>query len=200
MKQLIIKTGFFILFLFIIGAGCVKEDFIVLEIVQGSENAVLQKDLNGIGFSFYLINEQGDTTTLFRENENIIFCFSFKNNTGEIITINTEFINSDFFRVFHSEDNKDMGKAWTGMWCLFSMAGAPHDFTLKQYQSVKLTCPWLKDDEKHPPTYPLCKSESSKCLTKGKYYTAFDLNFQYQINKKKYIIHSITFKLNFEVI
>lgn len=187
----------------IIGAGCkkddfIEEDFIVLEIVQGSENAVLQKDFNEIGLSFYLINEQGDTTTLFNENENIIFCFSFKNKTGEIITINSEFMNSDFFRVFQSEDKKDMGTAWTGMWCLFRIE--PRDFTLEQYQSATLTCPWLKDDEIHPPTYPLCKSESSKCLTKGKYYTAFDLNFQYQINNKSYIIDNITFKINFEVI
>jgi len=68
--------------------------------------------------AFCLLNEQGKPATIFNEGENIIFSFSLKNNLKEDISIPTQFINDDFYRVYEN-NNIDMGKAWTGTWCNF---------------------------------------------------------------------------------
>ena len=109
----------FIALLFIGMAACEdKTDDLWGEISPDSKSQVIEKEIDGITFKFCLLNEQGKPATIFNEGENIIFSFSLKNNLKEDISIPTQFINDDFYRVYEN-NNIDMGKAWTGTWCNF---------------------------------------------------------------------------------
>lgn len=119
MKTKIVFSVFLSLFIWIGIIGCSDDNEIVLEITPDSKNAVIQKEVDGIKFEFYLLNEEGISTTVFNEGENIIFSFSFKNNLQDTIIVSTDFIDTNFYRVYQS-NNIDLGKPWTGLWCEFS--------------------------------------------------------------------------------
>lgn len=196
MKKVIIKINLIILLLCCISAGCKKskESLSLLEINPNSQDLIIQKESNNIEFKFCLLNENGQPTTVFNIGENFIFSFSFKNKSQETISVTTEFINSDFFRVFLSQNSLDMGKPWTGVWCEFS--GMPQEIKLMPDSSMQLSCPWILT-EKNIPVYPLCMAESKDPLMQGEYYTKIDLNFHYSINGKETIINNLEFKINF---
>lgn len=199
MKKIVGKTSLIILMLCFIGTGCRKrnEPISVLEINPQSESAIIQNETNQIDFKFCLLNEEGIPATTFNAGENFTFDFSFKNNYQDTITVTSEFINSDFFRVFNSKDNIDKGKPWTGIWCEFS--GIPQEFILKPFNSIQLRCPWILY-ENNSPDYPLCMGESKEPLLKGEYYTIIDLDFHYSINGEVKIINNLKLKINFLII
>jgi len=193
----ILKISFIFLFLSLMGAGCEKEeDELLLEISSDSKSAIIQKEVDGIEFKLCLLNEKGEPANVFNEGENFGFNFSFKNKIQDTIIVTTEFINSNFFRVYRSLDKPDMGKPWTGVWCNLSLA--PHEINLAPSNLKQLYCPWIliKDIA---PDYPLCMGESKDYLAKGKYETFFNLDFHFTIGDKKRIIDNITFKINFEI-
>lgn len=193
------KTTFiYILLLLLMDTGCKKNNLLssLLEITPDSEFAVIQKDTNGIGFEFCLLNEKRQASTVFNEGENITFSFTFKNNSQDTIIVTTEFINSEFFRVFSSENNIDLGKPWTGIWCQFNLS--PHTINLPPSYWEELTCPWILT-ENNTPVYPLCMGESKNPLSKGEYYTYIDLDFHYSINSKEVTINNLKLKINFKI-
>lgn len=182
----------------LLSAGCEKEvaqlEEQTWEISPDSKNAVIQKEVNGIEFKYCLLNEAGEPATVFNQEENFTFSFSVKNNVEDTLTITTEFISSEFFRVYHTIDNIDMGKPWTGLWCQFS--GAPHTLKLPPAQSIQLNCPWVLA-ENNIPDYPLCMSESKNPLAKGEYYTKLNLDFHFAKKGKNEQINNKIFKINF---
>jgi len=196
MKNAILKISFIFLSLSIMGVGCEKEDELLWEISPDSKTAVIQKEVDGIEFKFCLLNEEGEPATVFNEGENFAFNFSFKNKMQDTIVVTTEFISSNFFKVYRSQDNNDMGKPWTGVWCNYSLA--PQEINSAPSNTKQLYCPWILTQDTAP-EYPLCMSESKDYLAKGKYETFFDLDFHFTMGEKKKIIDNITFKINFEI-
>jgi len=199
MKKGSLQTTIVILLLFLMGIGCERGqqgDKVLLELTPDSKNPVIQNETEGIEFKFCLLNEQGIPSTIFNEKENFILSFSFKNNLQNTISVNTEFINYEFYRVYRYTDNKDMGKPWTGVWCNFS--GLPKEIDLLQSSIKNLNCPWVLT-EYSTPDYPLCMSESKSFLDKGDYFTSIELDFHYKVNNKEYIINKFRYRINFRV-
>ncbi|TAL65036.1 MAG: hypothetical protein EPN88_10120 [Bacteroidetes bacterium] len=199
MKIFTAKTSLIILMLCLMGTGCKKSNGppTLLEITPESASAIIQNETKQIEFKFCLINKDGQSATVFNEGEDFTFSFSFKNNGTDTIIVTTEFINTDFFRVFSLENNIDVGKPWTGIWCQFSLS--PHTITLPPSYLEKLTCPWILT-ENNTPVYPLCMGESKEPLMKGEYNTFIDLDFHFSRNGKLTIINQLKFKINFKVI
>jgi len=196
MKTTILKITSFVLLFALMGAGCKKDDKLLWEISPISNSNVIQKTVDGVEFKYCLLNEKGEPSTVFNEGENFDFIFSFKNNMQDTIVVTTEFINSNFFRVYRSLDRNDMGKPWTGVWCDYSLA--PQEIYSAPSTIKLLHCPWVLTND-NAPEYPLCMSESKDYLAKGKYETFFDLDFHFTIGGKQKIIDNITFKINFEI-
>ncbi|MGM0528690.1 MAG: hypothetical protein ACQERS_09805 [Bacteroidota bacterium] len=181
----------------IIDSGCEQkqDDIFIWEISPDSETAIIQKEVEGIEFKFCLLNEQNEPTTVFNQDENFTFSFSFKNQMQDTVIVTTEFINSDFYRVYQAQTNIDMGKPWTGVFCLYLLG--PREYVLSPLsERIQLNCPWVITDEDKP-DYPLCASESKEYLPKGEYYTTIDLDFHFTKNGKKFIINNKIFKINF---
>jgi len=185
-----------LIFIFSIAAviGCENNE-IVLEITSNSKNAVIQKEVDGIKLKFCLLNENADSSTVFKEGENIIFSFSFENNLQDSIIVSTDFISSNFYRVYQS-DNIDMGKPWTGLWCEFNMA--KQELELAPSSLKQLNCPWILTAN-FQPSYPLCMSQSKTYLPIGEYYTYIDLGFHYTVNNKHKSIDNLKLRINFKV-
>lgn len=196
------KTTFkinFIILLLLLDVGCKKSNpsSSLLEINPNSEMTVIQTETNNIGFEFCLLNDKGQASTVFNEGENLTFSFTFKNKLQDSIIVTTEFINYEFFRVFLSENNVDMGKPWTGTWCDFNLL--PHEIRLKPSSLKQITCPWILTDNNRP-VYPLCMSVSKNLLLKGEYYTYINLDFHYSLDGKVSVINNLIFKINFRII
>jgi len=139
--------------------------------------------MDGIQFKFCLLNENGDSTTSFKEKENIIFSFSLKNNLQDTITFSTDFIDYSFYNVYQI-NNVDMGKPWTGVWCEFNMSD--EKLRLAPSNTRQFNCPWLLISNNQP-DYPLCMSESKNLFTTRKLLYKINLGFHYIVNNKKQI-------------
>jgi hypothetical protein len=161
------------------------------EISPNSKSQLIEKELNGITFKFCLLNEQGQPATVFKEGENIIFNFSLKNNLKENISIPTQFINDDFYRVY-GNDNTDMGKAWTGVWCNFRYDKM--EVELSSQEQKKLRYPW-RLSETFQTDYPLCKGDDMNSLPQGAYYTSLHFNLLYVVDRKQISVENIVFKI-----
>lgn len=195
MKTKILKLSVLLLLFSFITAGCQKDDIFELNI--GDENAVIQKEIDGIEFKFCLLNEQGDPSTVFEEGENFTFHFSFKNLKEDTIIVTTEFVYDEFFRVYQviETEHIDKGKPWSGIWCDFSLA--PREIPVAPNSSSELLSPWMPKGEIYD-YYPLCVT-GRDALPTGVFITRFDLNFHYKINGKERIIDDLKFKINFEI-
>jgi hypothetical protein len=184
-----------LLLLIVAGIGCGQDDEI-WEISPDSKTVVIQKEVNGIEFKLCLLNEEGEPSTIFNEGENFTFSFTIINNIEDTLVISTEFIGSEFFRVYQTPDNIDMGKPWTGLWCEYSLA--PQKIILLPLQNIQLNCPWILTENNHP-VYPLCMSESKYPLAKDQYYTKLNLDFHYSKKREKEQINNLIFKINFKI-
>jgi len=192
-------TRFVFAFLFIcLSFGCNKnDDPTVIEITTDSKEKLIKYETEQIEFEFCLLNLDGISETIFNKGDNIIFSFSFKNSSGEQIIATTEFVNNSFFNVFNGQNNIEIGRPWTGLWCEFS--GAPQELKVNPDSKIKISCPWFLDQNNFP-VYPLCMSESKIPLETGEYYTTLDLDFHYKINSKTNIIDKTRLIIHFKVI
>jgi len=116
--------------------------------------------------------------------------------------IRYEWYNSGYYKEYFIdskifENNIDYGKPWTGVWCEYN--GMPQEIKLYPSNDYQLTCPWQLT-EKNSPTYPLCMGESKIPLIKGDYYTNIELDFQYLVKGRKFLINQAKFKINFKII
>ena len=167
------------------------------EISPDSKSQVIEKEIDGIAFKFCLLNEQEKPATVFNEGENIIFSFSLTNNLKESISIPTQFINDDFYRVYENKNNTDMGKAWTGIWCNFN--NEKMMIELLANEQKELNCPW-RLSEIFQADYPLCKGDDMNPLPQGEYFTSlhFDLLYTTTEGEQK-SIKNVTFTINFKI-
>ncbi len=191
------KTLFLsLLFLWITAGitGCNKDDDQLWEISPDGKQTVIEQKINGIVFKFCLLNEQGKPATVFKEGENFSFYFLLNNITQDDISVSTDFINSDFYRVYRP-NNTDMDRPWTGIWCEFSRK--PTEMNIDPLTTRKLSCPWKLTNDTRP-NYPFCMSESKETLPKGDYYTIIHTQFKYMIHKKQFT-EDIHFKINFKI-
>lgn len=192
MKTKMILCTVIALCLMIGGVGCEEEQ--MWEILPDGKQDVIEQRKNGIVFKFCLLNEQGEPATVFKEGENFTFCFSLNNKTKDNISISTDFINNDFYRVYRN-DNTDMGTPWTGIWCDFSIK--PTEMNIASLTTMQLNCPWVLTSYARP-DYPFCASESKDVLPKGNYYTTIHTRFKYVINKKQFN-EKMHFRINFKI-
>jgi len=191
-----LKLSAIILLFSFISAGCQKDDIFELDI--GDENAVIQKEVNGIEFKFCLLNEQGEPATVFNEGENFTFHFSFKNNTQDTIIVSPKFVNDDFFRVFSIQNSKkqDLGKPYDKVWCSPLYVITPNPLIIKPANTGGLECPWVLMEGYN--AIPFCVNERKEYLDIGRYFTKLELDFQYSKGKKEFKIND-KFKINFKI-
>ena len=192
------ETFLFFLVLTLIPLGCDKSNDspILLEISPDSEEEIIKYETKQVEFEFCLLNKENIPATIFDKGDNFTFRFSFKNISSDPIIVTTEFINSDFFNVYLTQNRNNIGKPWTGLWCEFS--GQPQEIKVNPESIVSMRCPWILD-ENNIPDYPLCMAESKMPLDTGDYYTNLDLDFHYLINGKMNIIKNIKFQIKFKV-
>ncbi|MDR2146604.1 MAG: hypothetical protein LBE91_09130 [Tannerella sp.] len=170
-------------------------DGLLGDISPDTESQVIEKEIDGIAFKFCLLNRQGEPATVFNEGDNIVFSFSFKNNLKDNISIPTQFINENFYRVY-GNNNTDMGKAWTGTWCLFVMQ--TKIIELPAHETKELNCPWLYS-EVFKVDYPLCKGGDNNPLSKGEYFTSLHFDFVYTVDGKQKSIENVNLNINFKI-
>ncbi|GET34306.1 hypothetical protein PbJCM13498_31690 [Prolixibacter bellariivorans] len=196
MKTTFVKIALMLCILSLIASGCKKDTNNSWVITPEKPIVMFDADTGDLSFKFCLLNQWEDAATVFKEGTNLTFSLSISNNSGDTITIPTEFINSEFYRVYQKQDNTDMGKPWTGIWCEKSFA--PHIITLPPAKTKQLDCPWfLTYFEK--PDYPLCITKSKDPLPKGEYFTKLNLNLQYIKRGETKQINYLTFKIDFEI-
>jgi len=196
MKPTILKLSTLFLFLLFIGASC-QNDEDLFELQIGDENAIIQKEVNGIEFKFCLLNEAGEPATIFNEGENFTFQFSIKNNTTENLPFNNENVKfiylKDFFAV--RSDQKYYGKPklydfdentypdTAILHWLFSGATQPFSDT------------WINNEEENTRSNETSEVKLNSPLKKGNYFTQFSYQFEFgEIKTEK-----LTFKINFEI-
>ncbi len=185
--------------LLIIGAACQKEqETKYWEISPNSGASIIHTILDSIEFKFCLLDQQFEPSTIFNENENFYFHFSFMNNMQDIIVVSPEFINSEFFRVYQSVTNIDMGKPWTGIWCEYRSVSKT--FNLNPTHRIQLNCPWVLTDISKP-DYPLCMDENQdyQYLPKGEYFTKVELDFHFMKDDINYVINNKIFRIYFTI-
>lgn len=188
-----------LLLLLIIGASCQKEqETKYWEISPNSGASIIHTILDSIEFEFCLFDQDFVPSTIFNENENFYFHFSFMNNMQDIIVVSPEFINSEFFRVYQSGTNIDMGKPWTGIWCEYRSVSKT--FNLNPTSRIQLNCPWVLTDISKP-DYPLCMDENQdyQYLPKGEYFTKVELDFHFMKDDINYVINNKIFRIYFTI-
>ena len=186
----------------LMGASCKKESNLsdnIDSISPESQKQMIDKNINGIDFRFYLLDENNKPSTVFNVGENFEFYFSFQNNTQDSIFVLSTIVNDNLFRVYsdNGKEINDYGRSWTGAWCLFSMQAI--GFPLKNKEIAKLNVGWHNDYNSFNKYYPLCASYDNTTLPKGNYYTIIEPNFEYNNNKGKKETISISLKINFKI-
>jgi hypothetical protein len=184
----------------VIGAGCHKEndEDMFLEIFPDSDVAIIQRDVEGIVFEFYLLNEEGVASTVFNEGENFSFYFSVTNNRNEKFYFYPGYALSyenNFCEVFNS-DNKSYGKPFIlGVINLIGIGGFPFDTEavcfFKQPWSDNRDSIWRWGPGHFTSTF-------RERLPKGNYYTSFSYPFEFEGESSKYS-YPLQFKINFMI-
>jgi len=193
------KTLLITLLLFMITGmvGC-GEDDPVWELYPGGKQTVIQNEISGISFTFYLMNEEGKPATVFNEGENFYFYFSIKNNSGKNYYYNAyecAYI-TDFFRVFNSI-RMDYGKSYNVL-PMPDLGETGYPFNNGDTYTFKI--PWMHSE------VALCEGEDFSYqsvlrdeLKKGTYYTDFIHMFKFNGNETKDVEMSLVFKINFKI-
>jgi len=190
MKIKIFKLSLIALLFSLISAGCQKDDIFELDI--GDENAVIQKEIDGIEFKFCLLNEQGEPSTIFDEGENFTFQFSIKNKTGENLIFHdySFYEDTDFFSVHNSTQN--FGRPFE---LLTGYLTSNEMRYIHDEMSSSFTCRWQENRDKFFAMHGAFKGLNKMPLENGKYITNFTHNFHFgNVETGK-----LTFKINFKI-
>lgn len=104
-----------LLLLFLMGVSCKKESNSsdnIDSISPESQKQMIDKNINGIDFRFYLLDENNKPSTVFNEGENFEFYFSVTNQSDRKINFDAGFVQTNynsFCEVFNS-DGHSLGK------------------------------------------------------------------------------------------
>lgn len=189
----------------IMGVGCERQDddILPMEIGPDSKDQIIQNTIDGIGFKFCLLNEQGEASTVFYEGENFSFLFSVTNYRTDDFYFVPDYAReneNDFCRVYTAE-NSDLGKPFELLYALgIGMPGYPFN----PGESYDFEATWCNDTESvwffQNGTYSSTKREQ---LNKGSYYTRFKSKFYLKSSENSpendIRIDTLSFKINFEV-
>lgn len=202
MKTTLLKFSIFSLLFALMGAGCEKNDELLLEISPDSKTTVIQKEVDGIEIKFCLLNEKGEPATVFKEGENFSFNLSIRNNRAESLPFyNYEYYESSDFCEVRTE-SKSYGqpflfKAYSGTfemrWLL------TYDYNQSYYNFI---VPWQDFRKEWQLHWGIFEGLQKGLLPKGKYYTQFKHKFIFKApNNDKPVLETdlITFKITFEI-
>jgi len=196
MKTNPLKSIVCILLFSFIGLGCTKEE-VIYELQIEDENAVLQKEVKGIEFSFSLLNEQGEAATVFNEGEIFSFLFLIKNKTAESLPFYDYgfYTNDDFLSV--RSDTKNYGKPMK----FLSISTTKEMRWILFEGEAGFSVPWHEERSEFPMMHGYFEGLKQPDLPKGKYYTQFSYNFTfgYPDKEPKIVTGKITFRINFEI-
>jgi len=155
-------------------------------------------------FSFDLINEEGISTDIFAEGENILFSFSILNQSEKTVTIKQmDFSNEsdgnllgDFFRVYRKEDKgfMDIGKPYNSAYCQYiGIVG-----TLAPNFETKYQIHWIPTDETSSKIFCQLNLDNSS-LVPGNYVTQFDVTLYLSVDGDNYVMNDKSFRIDFVV-
>ena len=173
-----------IMFMAFVVVGCSSDD--VDDDINDPVNSKYLYSDDNYQVDFFLTNISGEETAIFKYGENIVFNLIILNKTNEQVLIEggvTQLLGNNVFRVY-SKDGKDIGVSWeygdieTVMFYLF-----PH-------QERQWSCPWMSDVLCYP-SKPFVMKEGVKLLSKGTYYSTFDI----RIDETTIISCKISFKI-----
>lgn len=146
-----------------------------------------------IDFRFELLNEQGNASTTFKHDENFYFSFKMENKTNDKLFFNTNFVNDEFFMVYHIGQNglEKIGKPYKNVFCL--QVGGQNFLSPGINEFI---IPWMPDSNFCCP--PFCEIENNTPLSEGSYETKIDSKISVQnetkgINMEKTINFVIKF-------
>ncbi|MCG6191570.1 hypothetical protein [Maribellus maritimus] len=190
MELKILKLSLIVLLFGVTTAGCQKDDFFELNI--GDEDAIIQKEVNGIEFKFCLLNEQGEPSTVFDEGENFTFQFSIKNNTGKSLIFHdySFYENVDFFSVHNRTHNFGRPFGLLPGYLTSNEMRYIHDD-----MSSSFMCLWQDSRDKFFAMHGAFKGLNKVSLENGRYVTSFTHNFHFGDIETG----SLTFKINFKI-
>jgi hypothetical protein len=196
MKSSFLKRVALILLISIMGSGCTMEDMLYGVVVE-NENGMLKKAVNGVEFSFCLLNEKGEVTTVFRQGENFSFQFLIKNKTDESLPFyDYGFYNTyDFFTVRSGADY--LGKPMKFL--KYSPVAEIREMAPDATETFSV--PWQEERSEFQQMHGYFEGLNQPLLPKGKYYTKFTYNFKFGYPGKAPKIETgkMTFIINFEV-
>ena len=197
MKLKIIKSYLYYLGLIIILTGC-QDDEHFFEINIDAPIAAIQKEVDGVEFTFCIVNNKGEAATVFEEGENFSFYFSIKNNRKESLPFyDYSFYNlNDFCEV--NSSNKSYGKP-------FKYKGLTYSDDIKYLHpgedTYKFLSPWSDDRENWVYFWSEFEGNNQPSLPKGIYYTEFSHAFIFDVTRwePELITDKIKFRINFEI-
>jgi len=202
MKLKILRLSLVALMFAATTVGCQDENDL-FELQIGDENAVIQKKVDGIEFKFCLLNEQGESATIFSEGENFTFLFAIKNRRSEHLPFYDYgyYELNDFLTV--KSDEKSYGRPF-----LFKGYNPTKELrwlrTAEDYSynySYNFMVPWHDKRDQWKSYWGFFESTKQPYLKKGKYFTQFAYNFSFGMPGKEPELETglITFKINFEI-
>ncbi|AMR27648.1 hypothetical protein A0257_11450 [Hymenobacter psoromatis] len=131
-------------------------------------------------FSFQLLNEQGQETSVFAPNQNIIFHFEARNNTDQTMFLLTDLRNLDYQGLpsiysFTKGVPQLVGRPYNGL-CV-NYVGGPHP--VPAHDALQFTIKWLEPTKPTNPfeNEPFCTHTATTALPKGHYYASFSTSF-----------------------
>lgn len=186
------------LFLTIGTGGCDDNNDLHWEITPNSKTSIIEQKIDGITFKFCLLNEQGKPAKIFEETKNFSFYFSATNNNKKDLYFDLEFITSNFFKVYNS-DNKDMGVSFKlltttdiGVAAFPFVSGQKYEFQQFWIDNRTTSWTWLNG---------AYQSVLKEHLPKGNYYTEFKHRFRFAQKGSEEAVYTdiLGFKINFEI-
>ncbi len=189
MRNNLLKICLLIFSLGFICTGCSKTE--LLELKNGSEEAIIEYDVDGLHFTFCLLDEDSIPSTSFKEGENFRLYFAIKNNTNDHLEFND-------YGFYHLNDFLAVKSAVRNY-------GKPFEFVrpslTEEIRYILLggyalfSVNWHENREEFYAMHGYFKGLEKPFLEKGKYHTQF--TYKYKIGH--ITTPKLTFRINFEI-
>ena len=191
MKPTILKLSTMLLLFAVLSAGCQKNEDL-FELKSGDENAVIQKEIDGIEFKFCLLNEAGEPATIFNEGENFTFQFSITNNTATTLYYDVSLLDvNEFCEVKHNQVSYGMPYVKPVMIELIGKVA----WGIPKGSSSTDTIKWIPSSDTWEDGFVAYRKGNSTLLSPGTYHTEFSHRFNFDTKQTS----KLTFKINFEI-
>jgi hypothetical protein len=151
-----------------------------------------------IDLDYSLLDQNGNPSKSFSENENFSFALTIRNNSDDLLFIDNSFLLGEHngFCIVYNEKNEAVGKP-------FSFSGAKlvssteHPFEPKK--DYKLLIPWKDTRPSWTELHCTFKGTGNKSLPKGKYYTILKHKFCFDRLSKESVCVDIDERIDFEI-